>query len=377
MKDVIDQLDAWRAAARPAAVATVVAVKRSAPRPPGAKMAITADGGVTGMVSGGCVEGEVIQVAEEVLGGAPPRLLHFGVADEEAWEVGLPCGGEISVWVDRPEGPEVDAFQALTRAGGRGALVTRLDDGRRMFLGEGDARLGSLGAPAVEDRAAELAARLVWAERSEQFELEGVPVFVDVTAPPPRLIIIGAIDLAAVLAQLAAIGGWRPFVADPRGFFATAARFPHAERVIAAWPGKAIAELGGIDAATSIVILTHDPKIDDAALEVALRSDAAYIGVMGSRKMQASRRARMLELGFGDADLARLSGPVGLDLGALSAFETALSVMAELVAVRRGRAGGRLRDSTADRIHEAVTEGSAAAPPGVPPAVPAAGEHPA
>jgi xanthine dehydrogenase accessory factor len=194
----------------------------------------------------------------------------------------------------------------------------------------------------------------MWAERSERIDAGGVPLFVDVTGPPPRLIIIGAIDLAASLAELAAIGGWRAFVADPRGFFATPQRFPRAERVVAAWPAKAIDELGGIDAATSIVILTHDPKIDDAALEVALRSDAAYIGVMGSHKMQADRRARMLELGFGETDLARLSGPVGLDLGALTPYETALSIMAELVAVRRGRDGGRLRDSTAGRIHEVL-----------------------
>jgi xanthine dehydrogenase accessory factor len=361
MKDVIEQLDEWRAAGRPAAVATVVAVKRSAPRPPGAKMAITADGGVSGMVSGGSVEGAVIQVAEEVLAGGPPQLLEFGVADEEAWAVGLPCGGEITVWVDRPEGEEVDAFQQLTREGGRGALVTRLDDGRRMLVGEDGTRRGSLGAPEAEDAAAALAATLMWAERSQRLDAGGIPLFVDVTAPPPRLIIIGAIDLAAALAQLASIGGWRPFVADPRGFFATPQRFPHAERVVAAWPAKAIEELGGIDAATSIVVLTHDPKIDDAALEVALRSDAAYIGVMGSHKMQADRRARMVELGFGDADLARLSGPVGLDLGALTAYETALSVMAELVAVRRGREGGRLRDSTAARIHEVLPPAPASA----------------
>jgi xanthine dehydrogenase accessory factor len=360
MRDVIAQLDEWSAAGRPAAVATVVAVKRSAPRPPGAKMAITADGGIAGMVSGGCVEGPVIEVAQDVLAGGPPRLLHFGVADEDAWAVGLPCGGEISVWVDRPEGPQAAAFQQLARDGGRGALVTRLDDGRRLLVAADGARDGTLGSAAVEDAAASLAARLMWTERPEQLDVEGIPLFVDVTAPPPRLIIVGAIDMAAVLAQLAAIGGWRPFVADPRGFFARAERFPHAERVVAGWPAEAIAELGGIDRATSIVILTHDPKIDDAALAIALRSEAPYIGVMGSRRMQADRRARMLDLGFGDADLARLSGPVGLDLGALSAFETAVSIMAELVAVRRGRSGGRLRDSTAERIHEAVTDRSPA-----------------
>ncbi len=360
MRDVVHALDAWRADGRRAAVATVVGVKRSAPRPPGAKMAIAEDGEVTGMVSGGCVEGAVIGVAEEILAGGPPRLLHYGVADEEAWDVGLPCGGEIDVWVDRYDDEPARAFGALARNGGRGALVTRLDDARRMLVDAGAAAdgpwTGSLGSGTLDDGAAAAAAELVWAERSERRTLDGVEVFVDVTAPPPRLIVVGAIDLAEALAQLARIAGWRPFVCDPRGRFATAERFPSAERVVAGWPAKAIGELGGIDRATSVVVLTHDPKIDDAALEVALGSEAAYIGVMGSRRMQADRRARMVELGFDDGDLARLSGPVGLDIGALTVHETAVSILAEIVAVRHGRAGGRLRDSTAERIHKTGPE---------------------
>ncbi|MCW3017133.1 MAG: XdhC family protein [Solirubrobacterales bacterium] len=352
MRDVIADLDAWHAAGQRSAVATVVSVKRSAPRPPGAKMAIAQDGSVTGMVSGGCVEGAVIAVAEEILGGAAPRLLHFGIADAEAWDVGLPCGGEIDVWVDRLDDEPAAAFATLARDGGRGALATRMDDGRRLLVNVDGTREGSLGDEHLEDQVAAAAEGLVWLERSEQREVDGVPVFIDVTAPPPRLIIVGAIDLAEALAKLASISGWRAFVTDPRGRFATAERFPSAERVVAAWPKQAIQELGGIDRATSIVVLTHDPKIDDAALEVALHSDAPYIGVMGSRRMQSGRRERMLELGFTDADLERLSGPVGLDLGALTPQETALSVMAELVAVRRGHHGGRLKHSTAPRIHE-------------------------
>jgi xanthine dehydrogenase accessory factor len=354
MRDVIADLDAWHAEGQRSAVATVVSVKRSAPRPPGAKMAVAQDGSVTGMVSGGCVEGAVIEVAEEVLGGAAPRLLHFGIADADAWDVGLPCGGEIDVWVDRLDDDLASAFGTLAREGGRGALITRLDDGRRLLVGSDGRRDGTLGTAALDDGAAVAADRLLWLERSERMELEGVPVFVDVTAPPPRLIIVGAIDLAEALAKLATISGWRAFVTDPRGRFATAERFPSAERVLAGWPAKTIPELGGIDRATSIVVLTHDPKIDDAALEVALHSEAAYIGVMGSRRMQAMRRERMVELGFTDADLERLSGPVGLDIGALTPQETALSVMAEIVAVRHGHDGGRLKHSTAPRIHEAV-----------------------
>jgi xanthine dehydrogenase accessory factor len=348
MRDVIADLDAWHAAGQRAAVATVVSVKRSAPRPPGAKMAIAEDGSVTGMVSGGCVEGAVIEVAEEILQGAAPRLLHFGIADAEAWDVGLPCGGEIEVWVDRLDDGPAAAFGALARDGGRGALITRMDDGRRVLVGVDGSRQGSLGDAGLDDEAAAVADQLLWLERSEQRELGGVLVFIDVTAPPPRLIVVGAIDLAESLAKLASISGWRAFVTDPRGRFATAERFPSAERVVAGWPAKTILELGGIDRATSIVVLTHDPKIDDAALEVALRSDAPYIGVMGSHRMQRMRRERMLELGFTDADLERLSGPVGLDLGALTPQETAL----EIIAVRHGHDGGRLKHSTAPRIHE-------------------------
>jgi len=352
MRDVIQQLDAWRAAGTErTAIATVVGVKRSAPRPPGAKMAVAPGGQVAGAVSGGCVEGAVVVVAEEVLGGAAPRLLHFGIADEEAWDVGLPCGGEIDVWVDRPDGPEGDAFAALAREDGRGALVTRLDGGGRMLVRAGGGRVGTLGDATLDEAAAGHAEELIWAERSERRTVGEVELFVDATAPAPRLIIFGAVDHSAALCTLAKAAKWRPFVVDPRGRFATQERFPDAERVIAKWPADAFAELGGIDRATSIAVLTHDPKLDDAALEIALASDAMYIGAMGSRRAQESRRERLLARGLTDEDLTRISAPIGLDLGGLTAEETALSIMAELVAVRRGHSGGRLRDA-AGRIHE-------------------------
>lgn len=351
MRDVIEQLDAWAAQGRRAATATVVGVKRSAPRPPGAKMAVADDGSIVGAVSGGCVEGAVVGVAEEVLGGAAPRLLSFGIADDEAWDVGLPCGGEIDVWVDRMEDAPSEAFAALARAGGRGALVTRLDGGGRMLVRADGTREGSLGDAALDDAAAGHADELLWAERSERREVAGVELFVDATAPPPKVIVFGAVDHSAALCTLAKAAGWRAFVVDPRGRFATPERFPDAERVVAKWPADAFAELGGIDRATSIAVLTHDPKLDDAALEIALRSDASYVGAMGSRRAQEKRRERLLAKGFTDEELARLSAPIGLDLGGLTSEETALSIMAELVAVRRGHPGGRLRDAEG-RIHE-------------------------
>lgn len=238
-------------------------------------------------------------------------------------------------------------FADLARSGGRGALVTRLEDGAKLLVHADGARTGSLGDPVTDEEAARLADELMWAERSER---RG-DLFVDVTFPPPRLIVFGAVDFAAALCKMAKATGWRPFVVDPRARFAQPARFPDAEQVVAAWPEEAFHQLGGIDRATAIAVLTHDPKLDDAALVLALRSDAGYIGAMGSRRAQAKRRERLLAKGIDDADLQRVSAPIGLDLGALTAEETALSIIGEIVAMRHGRTGGRLAHAQG-RIHE-------------------------
>jgi xanthine dehydrogenase accessory factor len=238
-------------------------------------------------------------------------------------------------------------FTELARNGGRGALVTRLEGGGKILIHMDGTRVGSLGHPALDEQAARLADELMWAERSErQGEL-----FVDVTFPPPRLIVFGAVDFAAALCQMARATGWRPFVVDPRTRFAQPARFPDAEEVVAAWPEEAFHRLGGIDRATAIAVLTHDPKLDDAALVLALRSDAGYIGAMGSRRAQEKRRERLLAKGIEESDLERVSAPIGLDLGSLTAEETALSIMGEIVAMRHGRSGGRLAHAQG-RIHE-------------------------
>jgi xanthine dehydrogenase accessory factor len=242
-------------------------------------------------------------------------------------------------------------FAEIAREDGRGAVVTILEGanaGAKMLVEPDGCRRGSLGSPELDDEAARHADELMWSERSEQ---RG-NLFVDVTYPAPRLIIFGAIDFAAQLCTLARTSGWRPYVVDPRGFFARPDRFPDAEEVVAAWPDEAFERIGGIDRATSIAVLTHDPKLDDAALGIALRSDAAYVGAMGSRRAQEKRRERLLALGITDEELARLSAPIGLDLGALTPEETALSIMGEIVAHRRGREGGRLSNSRGGRIHE-------------------------
>ena len=347
MKDVLDEIRAWAGRGERIALATVIDVQRSAPRPPGAKMAVSASGEIAGAVSGGCVEGAVVEIAEQVLGGEPPRLLHFGIADSDAWDVGLPCGGEIDVWVQMYE---PGRFAQIAAAGGRAAEVTLLEGanpGAKLLLEADGARSGSLGAPELDDEAGRAAADLLWAERSER---RGA-LFIDVVSPAPRLILFGAVDVAASLCTFARDAGWRPYVVDPRARFAVPERFPDAEEVIAAWPEEAFARLGGIDPATSIAVLTHDPKLDDAALIIALRSPARFVGAMGSRRAQSVRRERLLAAGFTEEELDHLAAPLGLDLGAISAEETALSILAEVVAARHGREGGRLARA-GGRIHE-------------------------
>jgi xanthine dehydrogenase accessory factor len=310
-------------------------------------MAVSSSGEIAGGVSGGCVEGAVVEIAEQVMAGAGPQLVHFGIADSDAWDVGLPCGGEIDVWVQEYA---PSRFDEIARSGGRAAEVTLLEGARpgaKLLIEADGGRHGSLGAPELDDEAARLAGELLWTDTSER---RG-PLFVDVVYPSPRLILFGAVDIAAHLCTLARDCGWRPYVVDPRARFATAERFPDAVEVIAGWPEEAFARLGGIDPATSIVVLTHDPKLDDAALTIALRSPARFVGAMGSRRAQAARRERLVALGFGDDELERLSAPVGLDLGAIGREETALSILAEVVAARHGRDGGRL-SAAGGRIHQ-------------------------
>jgi xanthine dehydrogenase accessory factor len=241
-------------------------------------------------------------------------------------------------------------FAELTRQGGRGALVTALTGpraGAKLLVLIDGRHEGSLGDEALDEQAVVHAQELMWSERSEQRE----GLFIDVTFPAPRLVAFGAVDFAATLCTLARTCGWRPYVVDPRARFATAERFPDAVEVLVAWPEEAFARLGGIDRAMSIAVLTHDPKLDDAALLLALRSPAAYVGAMGSRLAQVARRERLLAAGLEEELLERLSAPIGLDLGALTPEETALSIFSEVVALRRERDGGRLTHARG-RIHE-------------------------
>ncbi|HET9075218.1 MAG TPA: XdhC family protein [Solirubrobacteraceae bacterium] len=360
---MLEQVRAWQATGQTVAVATVAEVLRSAPLPVGTKLAVNARGELCGAVSGGCVEAAVVEQAERVLAGAAPTLMHYGLSDDDAWEIGLPCGGEISVWVEAlaPDGLTQE-LMALAAADRRAVLVRRVDGEdpdrsararpRALLLRDDASQSGSLGSARLDAAAARLATQALWSEQSGLIRVAeaGATLFVEVTAPRPRLIIVGAVDFAVHLVTAARLAGWRPYVIDPRPRFAVADRFPTAEAVIAAWPQEAFGRLDPPDPATAIAVLTHDPKVDDAALAVALRSGAGYIGAMGSRPAQRRRRARLQEAGFSEADIDRISAPIGLDLGAQTAGETALSIMGEIVALRRRRGGGRLIHATG-RIH--------------------------
>jgi xanthine dehydrogenase accessory factor len=322
MDEALSKAWRWRELGRNVALATVVATRQSAPRPVGSKLAVSDAGELAGSVSGGCVESDVVLAAQEVLAGGPPRLLTYGITDEMAFGVGLPCGGEIDVFVEELteiERPEV----TLTVVVGEG-VGERLQDPE---LVQAARRRG----------------------RSHVLELGERTVFADVTAPPPRLFVYGAVDTAETLCRAAKLLGWRTVVADARASFATPERMPSADELLLAWPEEALAQVEP-DLGTAVVVLTHDDKFDLPLIRGALASDAFYVGWIGSRRNQERRRGLLREEGLTDDELDRIAGPSGLDIGADTPAETALSMLAEILAVRAGRAGGRLKDSPG-RIH--------------------------
>jgi len=322
MESVLSQGGRWRELGRRVAVATVVATRRSAPRPVGSKLVVSETGQLAGSVSGGCVENDVVLAAQEVLAGGPPRLLTYGITDEMAFGVGLPCGGEIDVFVEElteAERPDV----TLTVVAGEG-VGERLDD------------------PELADAARRRG-------RSHVLELGDRTVLADVSAPPPRLFVYGAVDTAEALCRAAKLLGWRTVVADARASFATPERIPSADELLLLWPDEALAQVQP-DLGTAVIVLTHDDKFDLPLIRGALASDAFYVGWIGSRRNQERRRGLLREEGVADDELDRISGPAGLDVGADSPAETALSMLAEILAVRAGREGGRLKESQR-RIH--------------------------
>jgi xanthine dehydrogenase accessory factor len=338
VREILPELERWRARGDRIAVARVVATRRSAPRPVGSKLIVSETGELAGSVSGGCVESEVVEAAREVLAGAEPQLLTFGISDDLALTAGLPCGGEIDVWVDEPDPSLLDELAEVARAEKRAVFFVDLDDGSQRLVPDGDN---------------DVADELIRSGHSRVVELHGRRLFADVFGPPPRLFVYGAVDTADALCAAAKAIGWRTIVADARGRFATKERLPNADEVLVAWPEEALAQVAP-DHTTAIVVLTHDDKFDLPLLTGALETEAYYIGALGSRRNQDRRRERLLEAGVEEAELERISGPAGLDIGAHRPAETAVSMLAEIMAVRAGRDGGRLRDSSG-RIHAEVS----------------------
>ncbi len=342
MQEILTEIAEWQAQGQPVVLATVTDTWGSAPRRPGAKLAFTPAGQIAGSVSGGCVEGEVITQGQEALEAGEARLLHFGVADETAWSVGLACGGKLEVFVAPLTPDALAATQRWLSAGEPGAVVSVIDGpaeliGRQLLVDENGVT-GSLG-PATEAAAA-VARGALAAGESERLVLESeqgpLTLFVDTIAPPTALLAVGGGHVTVALTRLAGVMGYETIVVDPRRAFASAERFPHVDRLIGAWPKQAFSELK-ITPSTAIVVLSHDPKIDDPALRLALESDAFYIGALGSRRTHAQRRERLLQAGVPEDELDRIFAPIGLDLGAQTPEEIALAVMAEIVAVRRHR----------------------------------------
>ncbi|HCE70763.1 XdhC family protein [Ruegeria pomeroyi] len=310
---------AWHRQGLGAALATVVETWGSAPRRVGAQLVIGGDGRIEGSVSGGCVEGAVIVEALEALEEGQARLLEFGVSDEDAFAVGLACGGTIRVLVE-PVGQvlsEVMLAELVAARASRQALAYVVDTAR--------------GTRALVRDAYPERMRM---DRSG-FDEDG-RTFVAVHNPPLRLIVVGAVHIAQALVPMARIAGYDPVVIDPREAFASDARFP-GETILHDWPDEAVAKLG-LDARTALVLLTHDPKLDDPALEAALAADVFYIGALGSTRTHAKRVARMQEAGFTEAQIGRIHGPVGLDIGAAGPAEIAVAILAQMTAVLRGRA---------------------------------------
>ncbi|MGQ0601990.1 MAG: XdhC family protein [Anaerolineales bacterium] len=340
-------IDKWIERNEPVALATVVQTWGSSPRAAGAKMAVTPGGGMTGSVSGGCVEGATFEEGVAALKTNRAKLVHFGVADETAWEVGLACGGSIDVFVQPLDRVLYATVRELLQAEKAFAVATLVkvaqsagdEVGRGFVLDDAGAIVArsSKHSDAPVTEAETVAAReALAAGQSTRAALPSGDWFIEVVWPSPTLIVVGGVHTTIALTALAKTMGYRTVVVDPRKAFGSEDRFPHVDTLVQEWPDDALKGVG-ISRATAIAMLTHDPKLDDPGLEVALRSNAFYIGALGSKNTQEKRRTRLREAGLTDEQLARLRGPIGLDLGGRTPEEVALAIMAEIVAARNGR----------------------------------------
>ena len=370
MRDILNTITKWWADDETFGLATVVRTFRSAPRDPGAALAVAAGGEVIGSVSGGCVEGAVYELSTEVTASGQPVLQTYGVSDDDAFAVGLTCGGILDIFVEpvsKQTFPELGDIAAAVERGEPVAVATVISGpgkigARRVIWGDASrASTGGLGAGERLDAAVDddvrgmLAQGLTGIRRyGEHGERRGdeLSVFVNSFAPPPRMLVFGAIDFAAAVARVGKFLGYHVTVCDARPVFATKSRFPDADEVVVDWPHRFLAGIE-VDTRTVICVLTHDPKFDVPVLEVALRTPAAYIGAMGSRRTHEDRLERLRAVGMTEAELGRLRSPIGLDLGARTPEETAVSIAAELIQLRWGGTG-RALTATEGRIHHEI-----------------------
>jgi xanthine dehydrogenase accessory factor len=376
MLDIAEELNRWVEQGRDFAVATVVAVGGSAPRRPGAALAVDADGTAIGSVSGGCVEGAVYELCAQALTDGETVLERFGYSDEDAFAIGLTCGGVIDVLVTpvRAADPARPVLaSAVAAARGEAAAVARVVSGPAHLLGRAllvrpdGSREGGFGAhPELDRTVAGEAAAFLDAGRTgtlgigEQGSRCGAPltVLVESSVPPPRMIVFGAIDFASALVRIGKFLGHHVTVCDARPVFATRARFPEADEIVVEWPHRYL-ERTRVDGRTVLCVLTHDARFDVPLLRLALRLPVAYVGAMGSRRTHLDRNERLREVGVSELELARLHSPIGLDLGARTPEETALSIAAEIVARRRGGSGVFLTGA-----HTPIHHDSASVPTG-------------
>ncbi|HSL42279.1 MAG TPA: XdhC family protein [Anaerolineales bacterium] len=341
MRDILPDLDRWHAEDGQLALATVLQTWGSSPRRAGAKMAVASDGQFTGSVSGGCVENAVIEAALDSMKTDRARLLHFGVADETAWEVGLACGGSIDIFVKPLDADffpflraawtqETDSVHVTVIRGSEHIL------GREMLAREDGSVTGSIGNHR-DKKAVELASEVFMHGTSQRVMLdEETELFLEYIAPPPTLIVVGGVHITVALVSIAKTLGFRTVLVDPRSVWGSEERFPNVDQLIQSWPQEAFTQVP-VTHSTAIVMLTHDPKLDDPALKVALDSPAFYIGALGSKTTHAKRRERLLAEGVNEAQLSRLHAPIGLDIGAETPEEIALAIMSEVVEAYRKR----------------------------------------
>ncbi|MBO1331459.1 XdhC/CoxI family protein [Streptomyces sp. VRA16 Mangrove soil] len=371
MLDIAEELDRWVEQGRDFAVATVVAVGGSAPRQPGAALAVDSDGTAIGSVSGGCVEGAVYDLCQQALEDGECVLERFGYSDDDAFAVGLTCGGIIDILVTPVRASDEAARRVLgsalaAAARGEAAALARIVSGpaelrgRALLVRSDGSYEGGFGAhPELDRTVREEAAAYLDAGRTATLEIGeqgsrcGAPLtlLVESSVPAPRMIVFGAIDFALALVRMGRFLGYRVTVCDARPVFATAARFPDADEIVVEWPHRYL-ERTEVDARTVLCVLTHDAKFDVPLLQLALRLPVAYVGAMGSRRTHLDRNDRLREVGVGELELARLRSPIGLDLGARTPEEVAVSIASEIVAARRGGSGVSLTGAHTPIHHE-------------------------